>query len=108
MDDPNTLRSITDAVMTWAEEAKKPSPWAAMLSKKLDTYRKTGRDFALWSAPCLIVAITPKVFLPMGKSNTFFALVMHNCTRHLSVWEPVGAELLKPVSMPVMSLSLNF
>lgn len=75
VDDPETLRSITAAFMAWSEEvAKQLTPWSGILSARANAYRKTGRDGLLWSAPCLIIAITSKSFWDQGKANTFFSL----------------------------------
>lgn len=75
VDDPETLRNITAEFMTWAEEvAKQPSPYSGVLSARTNAYHKTGRDGLLWSAPCLILAVTSKRFLDQGKTNTFFSL----------------------------------
>ena len=75
VDNPETLHSITDAFMDWAEEvAKYPSPYSGVLSARANAYRKSGRDGLLWSAPCLILAVAPQNYLDMVRNNTFFSL----------------------------------
>lgn len=75
IDDTDTLGKITAAVVDWmAEEVEKGSPWASYFAGSVDHYRKTGQDIILRGAPCLIVAIAAKKFLPRGRDNTHFSL----------------------------------
>lgn len=75
VDNPDTLRKITVVAMDWAaEEAKKDSPFASHIAGILDHYHQTGQDVVLRDAPCLVVAITDKRFMPLGRDNTHFSL----------------------------------
>lgn len=75
IDNADTLRKITAATVDWMEEqVQKGFPWAPYYSGSVDNYRKTGQDVILRDAPCLIVAITKKNFLPRGRDNTHFSL----------------------------------
>ena len=75
IDNVDTLHKVTAATVDWMEElVQKDSPWAPYFVGAVDNYRKTGQDVILRDAPCLIVAITPKSFLPRGRDNTHFSL----------------------------------
>lgn len=79
LDNPDTLRKITAATITWAEEKfnNDLSPYSTLASSiisQINNYRKKGEDVVLRSAPCLVVATTDKNMLPMGKDNTRFSL----------------------------------
>ena len=75
IDNADTLRNITAATIDWMEEqVEKGSPWSAYFVGSIDKYRKTGQDIILRDAPCLVVAITAKNFLPRGRDNTHFSL----------------------------------
>jgi len=75
IDNADTLRKITSAVIDWMEEqVEKGSPWAPYFAASINKYRKTGQDGILRGAPCLVVAITAKKFLPRGRDNTHFSL----------------------------------
>jgi nitroreductase/NAD-dependent dihydropyrimidine dehydrogenase PreA subunit len=79
IDNQNTLRSITTVIIDWAEEALKAPPWAgspveAALAAQVASYRQVGRDVVLRQAPCLVVAMADKSFLPTGRDNTCFSL----------------------------------
>jgi len=75
IDNADTLRKITSAIIDWMEEEiKKDSPWAPYFAGAVNKYRKTGQDVILRGAPCLIVAITAKSFLPRGRDNAHFSL----------------------------------
>lgn len=75
IDNDDTLRRITSAIIDWMEEeVQKGSAWAPYYAGAVDGYRKTGQDIILRNAPCLIVAITAKSFLPRGRDNTHFSL----------------------------------
>lgn len=79
IDDPDTLRSITAVIIDWAEEALQSPPWAgspfeASLTAQIASYRQTGEDVVLRGAPCLVVAVADKNFLPTGRDNTHFSL----------------------------------
>ena len=75
IDNTDTLRKITAATVDWMEElVQKGSPWGAYFAGSVDNYRKNGQDGILRDAPCLVVAITAKNFLPRGRDNTHFSL----------------------------------
>lgn len=75
IDNIDPLRKITSAIVDWMEEqVQKGSPWASYYAGAVDSYRKTGQDIILRDAPCLILAITAKKFLPRGRDNTHFSL----------------------------------
>ena len=75
VDDAETLRNITAATVDWMEEqVKKGSPWSQYFAGVINKYRKTGQDIILRGAPCMVVAITAKNFLPRGRDNTHFSL----------------------------------
>lgn len=79
VDDRNTLHRITAAVIEWAEKALQSPPWLgspfeAPLKAQIDNYRQTGQDVVLRGAPCLVVTIVDKNFLPTGRDNTHFSL----------------------------------
>lgn len=44
------------------------------LAAQVASYRQTGQDVVLRDAPCLVVAIADKNFLPTGRDNTHFSL----------------------------------
>lgn len=75
IDNPDTLRKITSATVDWMEEkVQKGSAWAAYYASPVNNYRTTGQDVILRDAPCLVVAMTAKNFLPRGRDNTHFSL----------------------------------
>ena len=75
IDNADTLRKITAATVDWmAEQVAKGSPWAPYFAGSVEKYRKTGQDIILRAAPCLVVAIAGKNFLPRGRDNTHFSL----------------------------------
>ena len=75
IDNTDTLHKITSTTVDWMEElVQKGSSWAPYFVGLVDNYRKTSQDFILRDAPCLIVAITAKTFLPRGRDNTHFSL----------------------------------
>lgn len=75
INDADSLRNITAATVDWMEElVQKRSPWAPYFVGSVANYRKTGQDVILRGAPCLIVALTAKTFLPRGRDNTHFSL----------------------------------
>ena len=75
IDNLDTLRKITAATVDWMEEqVQKGSPWGPYYVGTVNNYRTTGQDVILRDAPCLIVAITAKSFLPRGRDNTHFSL----------------------------------
>ena len=75
IDNADTLLKITSIVIDWMEEQiEKSSPWAPYFAASVNKYRKTGQDVILRGAPCLVVAMTEKNFLPRGRDNTHFSL----------------------------------
>ena len=79
IDNPDTLKKITAATIVWAEEKfKNDSPASSTLASsilsQINNYHQNGEDVVLRSAPCLVVAITDKNMLPMGRDNTHFSL----------------------------------
>lgn len=79
IDDPNTLRSITSVSIDWLEEAlKEPpyvgSPYEAPFAAHIANYRQNGEDVVLRDAPCLVIPMVDKNFLPIGRDNTHFSL----------------------------------
>ena len=75
IDNADTLHKITAATVDWMEEqVQKGSPGAPYYAGIIDKYRKLGKDVILRDAPCLIVAVTAKTFLPRGRDNTHFSL----------------------------------
>lgn len=75
IDSAETLRKITSVVIDWMEEkVLTSSPWGQYYARPVDNYRKTGEDVILRAAPCLVVAITEKNFLPRGRDNSHFSL----------------------------------
>ena len=75
IDNPHTLKAITTATINWMEELiKEASPRASYFMPIVNRYRKTDYDGILRSAPCLVVAMAPKSFLPRGRDNTHFSL----------------------------------
>jgi len=75
IDKVDTLRQITALTIDWMEEqVQKGALWAPYFAGAVDNYRQIGRDVILRSAPCLIVALAPKKFLPRGRDNTHFSL----------------------------------
>ncbi|MBP2628427.1 MAG: nitroreductase [Firmicutes bacterium] len=75
IDNADILRKITAATVNWIDEqVQKGSPWALPYASSVDNYRKTGQDIILRDAPCLVVAITEKNFLPRGRDNSHFSL----------------------------------
>lgn len=75
IDNPDTLKGITAATIDWMEELiKNASPMAPYFKGIVKKYRDTGHDGILRGAPCLVVAIAPKSFMPRGRDNTHFSL----------------------------------
>ena len=79
IDDPDTLRNITSVAIDWLEDAlKKPpyagSPYEAPFTAHIANYRQNGNDVVLRDAPCLVIPMVDKNFLPMGQDNTLFSL----------------------------------
>jgi len=75
IDNLDTLKKITVAVVNWMEEEiQKKSPWAPYYISSVDHYHKTGQDIILRGAPCLVVGIAAKAFGPRGRDNTHFSL----------------------------------
>jgi len=75
IDNADILKKITAITVEWMEEhIQKGSPWASYFVGSVDKYRKKGQDVVLRGAPCLVVAITNKNFLPRGRDNTHFSL----------------------------------
>ncbi|MDP4161302.1 MAG: nitroreductase family protein, partial [Bacillota bacterium] len=75
IDNGETLRQITALVIHWMEEQiQKGSPWGPYYSKTVASYRQNGEDVILRGAPCLIVALTAKNFMPRGRDNSHFSL----------------------------------
>lgn len=75
IDNSETLGEITAAAVNWMEEqVQKGSPWAPYYAGSIENYRKTGQDVILRGAPCLIIAMAAKNFLPRGRDNTHFSL----------------------------------
>jgi nitroreductase/Pyruvate/2-oxoacid:ferredoxin oxidoreductase delta subunit len=78
VDNPDTLRQISVAVIDWTEdELKTPAMAAAKyaphLAMMVQQYRQEREDVVLRSAPCLIVATTDKQFLATGRDNTYIS-----------------------------------
>lgn len=75
VDKIETLHKITAATVDWMEEQiKAGSPWGPYFAGSVNSYRQTGQDIILRGAPCLIVAIAAKNFMPRGRDNTHFSL----------------------------------
>ena len=75
IENPDTLKAITAATVDWMEELiKNASPMAPYFAGVINKYRKTGHDVILRGAPCLVMAIAPKNFLPRSRDNTHFSL----------------------------------
>ncbi|WP_026881083.1 nitroreductase family protein [Clostridium akagii] len=76
IDNPNTLKKITEITIEWAEEKYKDdtSTLASSIKTQVDNYHKYGIDVVLRSAPCLIVAITDSSMMSIGRDDTHFAL----------------------------------
>lgn len=75
IDNPDTLKGITAVTIDWMEELiKNASPMAPYFKGVVKKYRDTGHDGILRGAPCLVVAIAPKNFMPRGRDNTHFSL----------------------------------
>ncbi|TGE32247.1 nitroreductase family protein [Desulfosporosinus sp. Sb-LF] len=75
IDKADTLRKITSLVIDWMEEqVQTGSPWGPYYAQPIDNYRKTGEDVILRDAPCLVVAISARNFLPRGRDNSHFSL----------------------------------
>lgn len=80
VDKSDTLRSIVAVVVDWAEaqlnkdSVMAASPWAANTASQVNIYRQTGDDVVLRSAPCLVVGLTAKSLMPLGRDNTLFSL----------------------------------
>lgn len=71
---PETLKKITQAVINWLEEeTKKPNSVFAPFAGMVKYYHQTGKDVILRGAPALILALSPKNF-PMGHDNAHFSL----------------------------------
>ena len=75
IDNAETLKKISAAVVDWMEEeVRRGSPRAVYYAGSVDNYRKIGKDVILRDAPCLIAVMAPKNFLPRGRDNTHFSL----------------------------------
>lgn len=79
IDNRDTLHSITPVVIDWLEEALKAppyvgSPYEAAFAAHAANYRQNGQDVVLRDAPCLVIPIVDKKFLPVGQDNTYFSL----------------------------------
>ena len=75
IDNSETLREITVATVNWMDDqVQAGSPWGPYFAGTVANYRKTGQDIILRNAPCLVVAIAAKKFLPHGRDNTHFSL----------------------------------
>jgi len=75
IDNTDTLHKITSSIIDWMEEEiVKGSPWGPYFAGSVNKYRKTGQDIILRGAPCLVVAISAKKFMPRGRDNTHFSL----------------------------------
>lgn len=79
VDNPETLRQISAAVIEWTESELKNSPamaaakYAPHLAMMVEQYRQKGEDVVLRSAPCLIVAVTEKNSFATGRDNTYIS-----------------------------------
>ena len=79
MDNPDTLRQISAAVIEWTESELKNSPamatakYAPHLAMMVDQYRQESEDVVLRSAPCLIVAVADKSSFATGRDNTYIS-----------------------------------
>lgn len=79
VDDPDALKGITSAIADWAENDLKhgalgKSPWSGNTANTIYCYREKKEDTILRNAPCLIIAMTDKERLALGRDNTHFAL----------------------------------
>jgi nitroreductase/NAD-dependent dihydropyrimidine dehydrogenase PreA subunit len=79
VDDRDTLRKITSVTIDWLEKALQSppyvgSPMEAPFTAHLANYRQNGKDVVLRDAPCLVIPMADKNFLPIGQDNTHFAL----------------------------------
>lgn len=76
IDNPDTLKKITEVTIEWAEKKYKDdtSILASSILSQVDNYHKNGTDVVLRSAPCLVVAITDSNMMPIGRDDTHFAL----------------------------------
>lgn len=79
VDNPETLRQISAAVIEWTESKLKHSPemaaakYAPHLAMMVEQYRQKSEDVVLRSAPCLIVATADKNFFATGRDNTYIS-----------------------------------
>ena len=78
VNDRETLRQISAAVMEWTEEELKKTvmaeaKYAPHLAMMVEQYRQQGEDAALRSAPCLIVAVTDRHSYAVGRDSTYIA-----------------------------------
>jgi nitroreductase/Pyruvate/2-oxoacid:ferredoxin oxidoreductase delta subunit len=79
IDDRDTLRNITSVTIDWLEEALQSPPYAgsqyaAPFAAHIANYRQNGEDVVLRDAPCLVIPVVDKNFLPVGQINTDFSL----------------------------------
>ncbi len=75
IDNAEILKKITEKTIEWMEEEiKKASPWASYIKGTVMAYRSANYDSILRSAPCLVIAIADKSFMPRGRDNTHFSL----------------------------------
>lgn len=76
VDDTNTLRSITNVIISWAEEEiKKGSKFSSFLTTMMDLYHKTCEDPILRNAPCLVLTTMNKDMPSSFRENGRFSLV---------------------------------
>lgn len=79
VDDPDTLKDITAAIVDWAETDLKhgalgKSPWSGNTANTIYYYREKNQDTILRDAPCLVIAMADKECLTLGRDNTHFGL----------------------------------
>lgn len=80
IDNPGTLQAIAAVINAWAEgelnrdSPMAASPWAPNAAVQLEICRQTGEDFALRSAPCLIVATAAKSLAAPVRDNAYLSL----------------------------------
>ncbi len=79
IDNRDTLHKITSVTIDWLEAALKTPPYAgspyeAPFTAHVNNYHQNGVDVVLHDAPCLVIPIVDKNFLPTGRDNTLFSL----------------------------------
>lgn len=75
IDDRVMLQRITKATVAWMDEmVAAGAVGSAYFAGLVEYYHKTGRDIILRDAPCLILAMADKSFMPRGRDNTHFSL----------------------------------